>query len=118
MLWVLIRIASPSLGIWRRGDSTHNICFYGELMKIILQLSPDTLLNYLFFWIGHKIISTAVFSLLLIHVGQLSVTEESTHMSHRMTKPTKWHVRPAKTQISLGICPVLIRVFAVRLMGS
>ena len=24
-----------------------------------------------------------------------------------MTKPTKWHVRPAKTQISLGIRPVL-----------
>ena len=23
-----------------------------------------------------------------------------------MTKSTKWHVRPAKTQISLGICPV------------
>ena len=23
-----------------------------------------------------------------------------------MTKPTKWHVRPAKTQISLGIHPV------------
>ena len=23
-----------------------------------------------------------------------------------MTKPTKWHVRPAKTQISLGIRPV------------
>ena len=23
-----------------------------------------------------------------------------------MTKPTKWHVHPAKTQISLGICPV------------
>ena len=26
--------------------------------------------------------------------------------SHRMTKPTKWHVRPAKTQISLGVRPV------------
>ena len=26
-------------------------------------------------------------------------------MSHRMTKPTKWPVRPVKTQISLGICP-------------
>ena len=26
-------------------------------------------------------------------------------MSHLMTKPTKWHVRPAKTQISLGIHP-------------
>ena len=23
-----------------------------------------------------------------------------------MTKPTKWHVRPAKTQISLGVRPV------------
>ena len=27
-------------------------------------------------------------------------------MSRRMTKPTKWPVRPAKTQIRLGICPV------------
>ena len=32
-------------------------------------------------------------------------------MSRLMTKPTKWHVRPAKTQISLG----LIRVVAVRM---
>ena len=28
------------------------------------------------------------------------------HMSRLMTKPTKWHVHPAKTQISLGICSV------------
>ena len=27
-------------------------------------------------------------------------------LSHLMTKPTKWHVRPTKTQISLGIPPV------------
>ena len=27
-------------------------------------------------------------------------------LSHSMTKPTKWSVRPAKTQISLGIRPV------------
>ena len=27
-------------------------------------------------------------------------------MSRIVTKPTKWHVRPAKTQISLGIRPV------------
>ena len=39
------------------------------------------------------------------------------HMSRIVTKPTKWHVRPAKTQISLGIRPVW-SVFAVRLMGS
>ena len=28
------------------------------------------------------------------------------HWSRHVTKPTKWHVRPAKTQISLGIRPV------------
>ena len=28
------------------------------------------------------------------------------HLSCLMTKPVKWHVRPAKTQISLGIRPV------------
>ena len=28
------------------------------------------------------------------------------YMSRLMTKPTRWHVRPAKTQISLGIRPV------------
>ena len=27
-------------------------------------------------------------------------------LGHLMTKPTKWHVRPANTQISLGIHPV------------
>ena len=28
------------------------------------------------------------------------------HMSHLITKPTKRHVRPVKTQVSLGISPV------------
>ena len=28
------------------------------------------------------------------------------HLSRLMTKPTEWHVRPAKTQINLGICSV------------
>ena len=37
-------------------------------------------------------------------------------LSRLMTKWTKW-VRPAKTQISLSICPVWL-VFAVRSMGS
>ena len=32
-----------------------------------------------------------------------------------MKKPTKWPVRPANTQISLGIRPVWSRVFAVRM---
>ena len=36
------------------------------------------------------------------------------YMSRLITKPTKWQVHPAKTQISLGICPVW-SVFAVRM---
>ena len=31
---------------------------------------------------------------------------ENLDLSRLMTKPTKWHVLPAKTQISLGIRPV------------
>ena len=39
------------------------------------------------------------------------------YLSRLMTKPTKWHVRPAKTQISLGIRPVWSE-FAVCSMDS
>ena len=35
-----------------------------------------------------------------------------------MTKPIKWLVCPAKTQISLGIRPVWSRVFTVRMMKA
>ena len=35
-----------------------------------------------------------------------SVCFYRTQMTRLMTKPTKWHVRPPKTQISLGIRPV------------
>ena len=35
-----------------------------------------------------------------------SQTVHHCYMSRLVTKPTKWHVRPAKTQISLGIRPV------------
>ena len=33
-------------------------------------------------------------------------TTSRSNMSRNVTKPTKWHVRPAKTQISLGIRPI------------
>ena len=39
------------------------------------------------------------------------------YVSHHTTKPTKWHVLPAKTQISLGINPVW-SVFTVHSIGS
>ena len=41
-----------------------------------------------------------------------NITADQKQMSRSMTKPTKSPVRPAKTQISLGICPVWL-VFAV-----
>ena len=46
---------------------------------------------------------------------------ESADLSRLKTKTTKWYVRPAKSQISPdqpGHPPSLIRVFAVRSMGS
>ena len=50
----------------------------------------------------------------IVHLWRLNYMEEikrfygrySWYLSHLMTKPTKWHVHPAKTQISLGIRPV------------
>ena len=33
------------------------------------------------------------------------LSHDMTHLSRNTIKPTKWHVRPAKTQISLGIRP-------------
>ena len=38
--------------------------------------------------------------------GMYPETEFKTKMNRLMTKPTKWHVHPAKTQISLVIRPV------------
>ena len=45
---------------------------------------------------------------------------EHPHLSHCITKPTKWPVCPAKTQISLGICPVWSEssLSALRNVGS
>ena len=51
MLWVFVRITSPHEAILM---STHNIGFYEELTKNIVQLSSNTHLSYLFFW-DHKI---------------------------------------------------------------
>ena len=48
---------------------------------------------------GREIISN------LAKVKKLFLHHQS-YLSHLLTKPTKWHVRPAKTQISLGIRPV------------
>ena len=38
--------------------------------------------------------------------SELFISWYLTHLSRRTTKQTKWHVRPAKTQLNLGIHPV------------
>ena len=56
---------------------------------------------------GRKTSSSLIFTL----SGPFGTTEfrhPKTELSRLMTKPTKWHVRPAKTQISLGIRPVWV----------
>ena len=52
--------------------------------------------------IWHK----AVFLKTKLNLSLLLTDCKSYNVSHLMTKPTKWHVCPAKTQISLGIRPV------------
>ena len=40
----------------------------------------------------------------MVKIHHLSISKEKLILlSQRMTKPTKWHVRPAKTKIRLGI---------------
>ena len=41
-----------------------------------------------------------------MHLKCLNLFSNQKSFSRRMTKPIKWHVHPAKTQISLGIRPV------------
>ena len=52
-----------------------------------------------------------------IHNNEIWASAWQWNLSQRMTKPTKWHMRPAKTQINLGIRPVW-SVFAVHEVGS
>ena len=49
------------------------------------------------------------------HHDKVEYPKKPENLSCDMTKPTKWHVRPAKTQISLGIRPVWSDVFTVHM---
>ena len=40
------------------------------------------------------------------YITKIASTLIKEYMSYLMTKPTKWHVGPAKTKISLGVRPV------------
>ena len=74
------------------------------------------IIAYLFTLENHKVICTKVskcqfplrmpLSFYVLSDRNMLQRQSSIEMSHLMTKPTKWSVRPAKTQISLSIRPV------------
>ena len=83
--------------------------FIMELQKLLysqrvycicgIRLIPWFIRNQLFFFFLSKRLSRTA-------TIKTSVQNRNYQLSHLMTKPTKRHVRPAKTQISLGIRPV------------
>ena len=76
----------------------HLVCFYVYATDILLACLrlANLIVIELFTWLSTRVPAWCRFLGFLFH----------SHLSHVMTIPTKWHVRPAKTQISLGIRPV------------
>ena len=122
--------------------STHNICFYGEIMKIIPKISQNTPLicstefimvlcsriKYLGYnnqkriWNGQEMPeSKTTFShciKIILNSTLLNIDHKKRgYMSCLMIKPTKSRV-PSEDSDQPEHLPRLIRVFAVRWMGS
>ena len=74
------------------------------LMKILICERPFSHMGqeYPFLWLSEIVLSRPAHP----RIKLLSPTVHHCYMSRLMTKSTKRHVRPAKTQISLGIRPV------------
>ena len=74
--------------------------FYALHLSIcIMQIDYDV-----FLWIWSKLYWLWIRK--RVDTENVSFIEFKSSLSRLVTKPTKWHVRPAKTQISLGIRPV------------
>ena len=95
-------------------NSRHNTLYFGEnFMKIGPELKKVTniWMSILCLYFHAEVPYPAPLSPQILYCasGGLSVIvafPEYIHLSQRMTTPTKWHVGPVKTQISLGIRPV------------
>ena len=82
--------------------------FYDNL-EIIFHISPKIFWLWLLIRILFaEVIFKSTHNIFFIeNCGKLSfIIKYPPYLSRLMTKPTKWHVRPATTQISLGIRPV------------
>ena len=64
-----------------------------------IPITPQPLYNMVYY--------NMVLDITRIRVGpQMAIYDSFSYISRLVTKPTKWHIRPAKTQISTGIRPV------------
>ena len=89
------------------------LILYFHLIEFILCVHVENVyFLHIFHWWGFLFLS-----LLLRFLLGCTRLLQKFHLRCLMTKPTKLPLRPAKTQISLGICPVW-SVFAVCFMGS
>ena len=75
-------------------------CGSGDIIPAFQALAQGQSINL------HSAHSYGNYYCLIIALRKVDKDPQNTNMSRRMTKPTKWPVRPAKTQISLGIRPV------------
>ena len=78
-------------------------CWFCHMAARVWKISNRTVLRSLFSWHSWN-----------AFLSPVKIGLNSLKMSRLMTKQTKWHVRPAKTQISLSIRPVW-SVFTVRM---
>ena len=92
---------------------------YGSRRRVLPKVetsSPTGWLPMRFWRMNLRRTKSAIISWQLENTNMTSygVLYNQSKMSRHMTKPTKWPVHPAKTQISLGICPVWL-VFIIRM---
>ena len=81
------------IGTPKAASVTKSLLYLWNKAHSVIHTQPT-----LFFFLSKRLSRTATI--------KTSVQNRNYQLSHLMTKPTKRHVHPAKTQISLGIRPV------------
>ena len=118
--WRLIRVFTVCFDLFQYLEDFHHIWMFVIVITCELtelQLALTFILNDRNVWL-FKSISRILQSLLTETCYSIfKGCNSGFKMSRCMTKPTKWPVCPAKTQISLGIRPVWLE-YAWRNLGS
>ena len=116
-IWNLIRswinhtdIALEKIGTWSQ-NKAYGIQIIYRLTDVLIPrmvLVACMVFGYYVRLKGHRLFKRKecvgfVRLIVLSMIILFTVLHPFLHLSRLMSKPTKWHVRPAKTQISLGI---------------